>query len=49
MYLTTVGSAKIPHSAIGAPVGRIELRINRLVYDLSGLAEEEIAVVEGAV
>ncbi len=39
----------MPHIAIGAPVGRIELRINRLVYELYGLTEDEVAVVEGVV
>ncbi len=29
----------MPHIAIGAPVGRIELRINRLIYELYELTE----------
>ncbi len=35
--------------AIGAPVGRRELRINRLVYELYGLTEGEVRILEGAV
>ena len=39
--------ALIERAVIGAQIEATDRRIDRLVYDLYGLTEEEIAVVEG--